>query len=132
MVQGKEDKVYLLKKARYGLKQAPKTWYSRINDHLLNICFVKSLSESTLYVKHKGNNLLIASLYADDMLVTGDDTRLVEEFKQEMMQAFEMTDLGFMTYFLGIEIKQNENDVFVCQKKYAKEILKKLRGRSAK
>lgn len=132
MVQGKEDKVYLLKKARHGLKQAPKTWYSRINDHLLNICFVKSLSESTLYVKHKGNNLLIASLYANDMLVTGDDTRLVEEFKQEMMQAFEMTDLGFRTYFLGIEIKQNENDVFVCQKKYAKEILKKLRGRSAK
>lgn len=68
-------------------------------------------------MKHKENNLLIVSLYVDDMLVTGDDTRLVEEFKQEMMQAFEMTDLGLMTYFLGIEIKQNENCVFICQKK---------------
>lgn len=132
MVQGKEDKVYLLKKALYGLKQAPKTWYSTINDHLLNICFVKSLSESTLYVKHKGNNLLIASLYADDMLVTGDDTRLVEQFKQEMMQAFEMTDLGFMTYFLGIEIKQNENDVFVCQKKICKRNIEKTQREECK
>ncbi|CAJ2636761.1 unnamed protein product [Trifolium pratense] len=53
-VQGGEDKVYLLKKALYGLKQAPRAWYSKINDHLLSIGFEKSLSESTLYVKHKG------------------------------------------------------------------------------
>lgn len=132
VVQGKEDKVYLLKKALYGLKQAPRAWYSRINDHLLNIGFEKSLSESTLYVKHKGTKVLIVSLYVDDMLVTEDDTRLVEEFKQEMMQAFEMTDLGLVTYFLGIEIKQNENDVFICQKKYAKEILKKFQMEECK
>ncbi|CAJ2666383.1 unnamed protein product [Trifolium pratense] len=131
-VQGGEDKVYLLKKALYGLKQAPRAWYSKINDHLLSIGFEKSLSESTLYVKHKGKNSLIISLYVDDLLVTGDDTRLVEEFKQEMMQAFEMTDLGLMTFFLGIEIKQNENDVFIYQKKYAKEILKKFQMEECK
>jgi hypothetical protein len=132
VVQGGEDKVYLLKKALYGLKQAPRAWYSKINDHLLSIGFVKSLSESTLYVKHKGKNSLIISLYVDDLLVTGNDTRLVEEFKQEMMQAFEMTDLGLMTFFLGIEIKQNENDVFIYQKKYAKEILKKFQMEECK
>jgi len=49
-----------------------------------------------------------------------------------MMQAFEMTDLGLMTYFLGIEIKQNENDVFICQRKYAKEILKKFQMEECK
>jgi len=132
VVQGKEDKVYLLKKALYGLKQALRAWYSRINDHLLNIGFEKSLSESTLYVKHKGNNVLIVSLYVDDMLVTGDDTRLVEEFKQEMMQAFEMTYLGLMTYFLGIEIKENENEVFICQKNMQKKYWRNFRWRSAK
>jgi hypothetical protein len=132
VVQGGEDKVYLLKKALYGLKQAPRAWYSKINDHLLSIGFVKSLSESTLYVKLKGKNSLIISLYVDDLLVTGNDTRLVEEFKQEMMQAFEMTDLGLMTFFLGIEIKQNENDVFIYQKKYAKEILKKFQMEECK
>ena len=101
-------------------------WYNRIDDYLLNIGSAKSLSKSTFYVKHKGNNLLIVSLYVDDLLVIGDDTRLVEEFKQEMMQVFEMTNLGLMTYFLGIEIKQNENEVFICQRKYEKEILKKF------
>ena len=130
--QGEEDKVYLLKKALYGLKQAPRAWYSKINDYLLSIGFAKSLSESTLYVKHKGNNLLIVSFYVDDLLVTGNDIRLVEEFKQEMMQAFEMTDLGLMTYFLGIEIKQSESVVFICQKKYAKDILKKFQMEECK
>jgi len=123
---GEEDKVYLLRKALYGLKQAPRAWYSRINDHLLSIGFTKSLSEFTLYVKDKGNSFLIVSLYVDDLLVIGDDTKLIDEFKQEMMQAFEMTDLGLMTYFLGIEIKQGENQVFICQRKYAKEILRKF------
>nr|KYP63531.1 Copia protein [Cajanus cajan] len=100
--------------------------------HLLSIGFAKSLSEFTLYVKHKEHNLLIVSLYVDDLLVTGDDTKLVEEFKQEMMQAFEMTDLGHMTYFLGIEIKQSVNEVFICQRKYAKEILKKFQMEECK
>ena len=126
MKHGEEDKVYLLRKALYGLKQGPRAWYSRINDHLLRIGFTKSLSEFTLYVKDKGNSFLIVSLYVDDLLVTGDDTKLIDEFKQEMMQAFEMTDLGLMTYFLGIEIKQGENQVFICQRKYAKEILRKF------
>jgi len=81
MKQGEEDKVYLLKKALYGLKQVPRAWYSKINYHLLSIGFAKSLSESTLYVKYKGNNFLIVSLYVDDLLVTRDDARLAEEFK---------------------------------------------------
>ena len=50
--EGEEDKVYLFKKALYGLKQAPRAWYNRIDEHLQNLGFAKSLSESTLYVKH--------------------------------------------------------------------------------
>lgn len=124
--QGEEEKVYLLKKALYGLKQAPRAWYSKIDAHLLSLGFVKSFSESTLYVKHKEVDTLIVSLYVDDLLVTGNNTRLVEKFKQEMMQVFEMTDLGLMTFFLGMEIKQCKNKVLICQEKYAKEILKKF------
>jgi len=105
MELGEEHKVYRLKKALYALKQAPRAWYTRIYEHLLSLSFVKSLSESTLYVKHKGNDLLIVSLYVDDLLVTRNDLKLVEQFKQEMMQAFKMIDLGMMTYFLGMEIK---------------------------
>lgn len=72
------------------------------------------------------------SLYVDDLLVTGNNTRLFEEFKEEMMQVFEMTDLGFMSYLLGMEIKQRENEVFICHKKYAKEVLKKFQMEECK
>lgn len=85
------------------------------------------MSESTLYVKHKDADILIMSLYVDDLLVTGSNNRrMVEEFKEKMMQVFEMTYLGLMTYFFGMEIKQSKSEVFICQKKYAKEILKKF------
>lgn len=98
-----KDKVYLLKKALYGLKQAPRAWYNKIDDHLLSIGFKKSLSEATLYVKHQSNEVLMISLYVDDLLVTGNNAGMIQEFKQEMMKVFEMTDLGLMTFFLGSE-----------------------------
>ena len=125
-MRGEEDKVYQLKKALYSLKQAPRAWYSRINDHLLSLGFERSLSETTLYVKHKGNDILIVPLYVDDLIVTGNNRNLVDKFKKEMMQEFEMTDLGLMTYFLSMEVQQNQHEIFICQKKYAKEILKKF------
>jgi hypothetical protein len=125
--EGEEDKVCLLKKALYGLKQAPRAWYSRIDEHLQHLGFTKSLSESTLYIKQNGDNILIISLYVDDLLVTGNNNNNVETFKQEMMSVFEMTDLGLMSFFLGMEVKQAEHEVFICQKKYAKEILKKFK-----
>lgn len=94
---------------------------------MLSLGFEKSLSKATLYVKHQSNDVLIVSLYVDDLLLTGNNAWLVEDFKQEMMKVFEMTDLGLMTFFLGMEIKQAEHEVFICQKKYAKKILKKFK-----
>jgi len=126
MEQGEDEKVYLLKKALYGLKQAPRVWYSKIDEHLSSLGFQKSMSEATLYVKCKGDDLLIVSLYVDDLLITGGNAKLVEKFKREMMKFFEMTNFGLMAYFLGMEIKRLETKVFICQKKYAKEILKKF------
>ncbi|XP_031260176.1 uncharacterized protein LOC116118327 [Pistacia vera] len=70
-VEGSEDKVYMLKKALYGLKQAPKAWYSIINEHLGSLGFNRSPNEHTLYVKKIGGDLMIVSLYVDDLFVTG-------------------------------------------------------------
>lgn len=130
--EGEGDKVYLLRKALYGLKQAPRAWYSKIDEHLLNLGFVKSLSETTLYVKRNSTDILIVSLYVDDLLVTGNNTDLIQNFKQEMMKVFEMTDLESMSYFLGMEIKQGQGEVLIYQKKYAKEILKKFQMEECK
>jgi len=116
----------LLKKALDGLKQAPRAWYSKIDDHLHSLGFKKSLSESTLYSKCSGADILIISLYVEDLFVTGSKTCLIEDFKLEMMKMFEITDLGLMAYFLGMEIKQNEDDVFICKKKYTQDIIKQF------
>ncbi|RVW16067.1 Retrovirus-related Pol polyprotein from transposon RE1 [Vitis vinifera] len=96
---GKEDYVYLLRKALYGLKQAPRAWYETMDKYLTKLGFVRSQSEATLYVKTDDVQLLIVSLYVDDMLVTGNQPRLIQSFKDEMNKVFEMTDLGVMKYF---------------------------------
>jgi hypothetical protein len=116
----------------YGLKQAPRAWYSRIDDHLHKLGFVKSLSEATLYVKGADANLIIVSVYVDDLLVTGSNKTQIEEFKAEMFDVFEMTNLGLMSYFFGMEVKQSDDGIFICQQKYAKEILKKFHMESCK
>ncbi|KAH9715988.1 hypothetical protein KPL71_021282 [Citrus sinensis] len=121
----KQWKIYQLD-ALYGLKQAPRAWYSRIDDHLLNIGFNKSMSESTLYIQVINHELIVVSLYVDDFLVTGSNEELVKQFKVQMMQAFEMTDLGEMTFFLGLEIQKSQQGIFIGQQKYAKEVPKKF------
>ena len=126
-VKGQEDDVYLLKKALYGLKQAPRAWYSRIDKHLMQLGFRRSLNEATLYIKGDEINFVVVSLYVDDLLITGSNEELMKKFRENMKQTFEMTDLGEMAYFLGMEIKQKNGEVFIYQKKYAKEILKKFR-----
>ncbi|XP_021606554.1 uncharacterized mitochondrial protein AtMg00810-like [Manihot esculenta] len=97
-----------------------------MNDHLLSLGFVKSLSESTLYIKKNGADLTIVSIYVDDLLITGSKQELIDCFKAEMFKEFEMTDLGLMSYFLGLEVRQRKNEIFINQSKYAKEILKKF------
>ena len=81
VVQGQEEKVYRLRKALYGLKQAPRSWYSRIDAHLVNLGFKKSLSESTLYVKKTDGEMLVVSLYVDDLLVSGSSGEHIDKFK---------------------------------------------------
>ncbi|KAG8480419.1 hypothetical protein CXB51_025096 [Gossypium anomalum] len=126
-IQGHEDKVYRLKKALYGLKQAPRAWYDRIDTYLSRLGFEKSLSEPTLFVKKsKEETLLIVSIYVDDLLVTGSKDVIIDEFKAQMQEAFDMTDLGTMTYFLGMEVNQFDRGIFISQQAFALKILDKF------
>ena len=86
----------------------------------------KSLSEFTLYIKKVDDEILVVSLYVDELFVTESSKELIDKFKEEMKDAFEMTDLGRMTFFLGMQVQQKQNEIFVCQEKYAKEVLKKF------
>jgi hypothetical protein len=126
--QGEEDKVYRLKKALYGLKQAPRAWNARIDDYLQQNGFIKCPYEHSVYMKtdDKGE-FLILCLYVDDLLFTGSSEKMFAKFKQSMFKEFEMTDNGLMSYFLGIEVKQENDGIFISQKKYMREILKKFK-----
>ncbi|GLT56153.1 hypothetical protein SLA2020_292210 [Shorea laevis] len=125
--EGSEDKVYRLKKALYGLKQAPQAWNKRIDSFFVKAGFKKCPSEHALYVKfNESGDILIICLYVDDLIFTGKSTRMIEDFKRSMMHEFEMTDLGLMSYFLGIEVMQREDGIFICQKRYASELLRRF------
>ena len=124
--KGQEHKVCKLKKALYGLKQAQRAWYSRIDSYLLENGFEKCEGEPTLYIKEKDGKLLIVVLYVDDLIFTGNDDYLVENFKTVMKDEFEMTDMGLLRYFLGIEVEQNEKGIFISQAKYVNQVLERF------
>ena len=124
-VPSQEHKVYNLKNELYGLKQAPRTWYSQIESYLTENGFHGSESEPTLYTKvNEQGKMLIVFLYVDDLIFTGDFD--IEYFKAIMESEFEMTHLGLMKFFLGIEVQQSESGIFISQSKYASEILEIL------
>ena len=121
--KGRENHVYRLKKALYGLMQAPQTWYSKIEAYFAREKFVRCSSEHTLFTKKVHDNVLIVSLYVDDLIFTGNCKDICEEFKSSMQLEFDMIDLGKMRHFLAIEVIQNEAGIFICQRQYAREVL---------
>ena len=127
VVKGQEDKVLRLKKALYGLKQAPRAWNSRIDKYFQDTGFLKCPHEHALYVKtNKNGDMLFVCLYVDDLIFTGNNPKMFEDFKKAMTREFEMTDIGLMSYYLGIEVKQMEEGIFISQEGYAREVLKKF------
>jgi hypothetical protein len=110
-----KSKVYRLKKALYGLKQAPRAWYRRIETYFVDQQgFAKCPYEHTLFIKSaEGGKFLIVCLYVDDLIFTGNDEIMFMHFKKSMMVEFDMTDLGNMRYFLGIEVLQSVDGIFI-------------------
>jgi Reverse transcriptase (RNA-dependent DNA polymerase) len=104
MKLGKERKVLRLKKALYRLKQAPRTWNTRIDSYFKENGFKQCPFEAAIYVKARKDELLIIIMYVDDLILRNSQ-RLIDEFKREMKLEFEMTDLRMVRYFLGLEIK---------------------------
>ena len=122
-IKGKEEKVYKLNKALYGLKQAPRAWNIKLNRILQSLGFTRCSKEPSLYRREEKNGLLVVCVYVDDLLVTGAYLQSIMEFKREMSSKFEMSDLGKLTYYLGIEVCQLEGSIVLSQDKYARKIL---------
>ncbi|XP_031252306.1 uncharacterized protein LOC116110236 [Pistacia vera] len=92
----------------------------------MSLGFERSPNEHTLYVREVDDGRIFVSLHVDDLLVTGTDSTRLLDFKKELYKEFEMTDLGEMSFFLGMEVWQSSNGIFISQEKYANELLKKF------
>ena len=126
-----EHKVYRLKKSLYGLKQALRAWYSRIDNFFLKNGFKRCPYEHALYIKEdESGNFLFICLYVDDFIFTSNNEKMGKDFKKSMMEEFEMIDLGLLHYFFGIEVKQTDEGIVFSQQKYAKDLLKKFKMES--
>jgi len=133
VIKGDEEKVLKLKNALFGLKQAPRVWNSRIDNYFQKNGFTKCPHEYALYAKVCENgNILLVCLYVDDLIFTGNNPSMFEDFKKAMTQEFKMTDIGLMSYYLGIEVKQMEKGIFISQGSFARKMVKKFKMNNCK
>nr|GEY37734.1 retrovirus-related Pol polyprotein from transposon TNT 1-94 [Tanacetum cinerariifolium] len=117
------DKVYRLKKALYGLKQAPRAWYDELSSFLVSKGFSKGFINPTLFItKHRGD-ILVVQIYVDDIIFGSSNPKLSKQFEKLMHSKFEMSMMGELKFFLGIQIHQSSRGIFINQAKYAQEIL---------
>lgn len=102
------NKVCRLYKAVYGLRQAPRCWFSKLTDALKKYGFKASCADYSLFVYSKKGVELRVLIYVDDLLVCGNDMKVVAKFKEYLSKCFHMKDLGKLKYFLGIEVGRGE------------------------
>ncbi|GJV61081.1 retrovirus-related pol polyprotein from transposon TNT 1-94 [Tanacetum coccineum] len=122
----KPNHVYKLKKALYGLKQSPKAWYDRLKAFLIKHGYEIGMVDNTLFTKKKSSNLIIVQIYVDDIIFGSTCQDMCDEFAKIMHDELEMSMMGELNFFLGLQIKQMEDGIFFNQSKYIKEMLKKF------
>ncbi|GJT64900.1 retrovirus-related pol polyprotein from transposon TNT 1-94 [Tanacetum coccineum] len=117
--------VYKLKKALYGLKQAPRAWYDELSTFLLQNHFFKGTIDPTLFIRRFDDDILVVQVYVDDIIFGSTHPRYTQLFSDLMKSRFEMSMMGEMTFFLGLQVNQSPRGIFINQSNYVLEILKK-------
>ncbi|GJR55012.1 putative ribonuclease H-like domain-containing protein [Tanacetum coccineum] len=119
-------KVYKVVKAMYGLHQAPRAWYGTLSKYLLDNGFQRGTIDQTLFIrKHKGEFLLV-QVYVDDIIFGSSNPKLCREFEALMHDKFKMSAMGELSFFLGLQVLQKKDGIFLSQDKYVGDILKKF------
>ncbi|KAI3758325.1 hypothetical protein L6452_05885 [Arctium lappa] len=119
--------VYYLDKALYGLKQAPRAWYETLSTFLINNGFEKGTIDTTLFIKRYKNEMLLVQIYVDDIIFGSTNQKYCDKFSELMKSEFEMSLMGELTFFLGLQVKQISEGTFISQSKYVSEILQKYK-----
>nr|GEV97061.1 hypothetical protein [Tanacetum cinerariifolium] len=129
--QGFEDpdypnKVYKVVKALYGFYQASRAWYETLANYLLKNGFQRGKIDQALFIKKQKGDILLVQVYEDDIIFRSTNKELCKVFKKLMKDKFQMSLMGKLTFFLGLQVKQKDDEIFINQDKYVAKILRKF------
>ncbi|GJV03355.1 putative ribonuclease H-like domain-containing protein [Tanacetum coccineum] len=122
------DRVYKVEKALYGLHQAHRAWYETLSTYLLDNGFQRGKIDKTLFIRRHKGNILLVQVYVDDIIFCSTKKELCIAFEKLMHEKFQMSSMGELTFFLGLQVKQKKDGTFISQDKYVAEVLKKFRS----
>nr|GEV39854.1 hypothetical protein [Tanacetum cinerariifolium] len=128
------DKVYKVVKVLYGLHQAPRAWYETLANYLLESGFQKGKIDQTLFIKKQTGDIMLVYVYVDEIIFGSTNKELCKAFEKLMKDKFQMSSMGKVTLFLGLQVKQKPDGIFISQDKYLAKILRKFgltEGKSA-
>ncbi|GKA91299.1 putative ribonuclease H-like domain-containing protein [Tanacetum coccineum] len=120
------QKVYKVVKALYGLHQAPRAWYATLSTFLLKNGYRRGTINKTLFIKKDEHDIILVQVYVDDIIFGSTKKSWCDEFETLMKSRFQMSSMGELTFFLGLQVKQKADGIFISQDKYVAEILKKF------
>lgn len=122
------NKVCLLKKSLYGLRESPRDWYECFHDFMVNMKFERSSYDYCLYRRNVNNNKIYIILYVDDLLIFSDKNAAIKEIKGKLNKRFKMKDLGKVKQYLGIDIEYlpEKRSMFLSQESYIKTVAEKF------
>ncbi|GKE34440.1 putative ribonuclease H-like domain-containing protein [Tanacetum coccineum] len=120
------EKVYKVVKALYGLHQAPRAWYETLANYLLGNGFKRGNIDQILFIKKQKGDILLVHVYVDDIIFGSINKELCTRFEKLMKDKFQMSSMGELTFFLGLQVAQKGDGIFISQDKYVAEILKKF------
>jgi hypothetical protein len=135
--QGFVDKEYphyvcKLQKSLYGLKQAPRAWFNRLSSFLLELGFIASLVDPSLFLYHFGSIRLFLLIYVDDIILTGTHPTAISSLIVHLQTEFPLKDLGSLGFFLGIQATRTTSGLHLCQTKYISDSLHRVNMMGAK
>ncbi|XP_057999352.1 uncharacterized protein LOC131178413 [Hevea brasiliensis] len=119
-------KVCKFRKSLYSLRQAPRCWFAKLTASLKAYEFEQSYSDYSLFTFRAGTVQLNVLIYVDDLIISSNDVSAVQKFKNYLSRCFHMKDLGKLKFFLGIEVARNSNGIFLCQRKYALDVISEV------
>lgn len=123
MFTSKPNQICKLLKSTYGLKQSSRQWFAHLSISLLSKGYLQLASHHSLFIKKSYSSFTTILIYVDDLIIAGNDLHELSQIKQFLHNCFKIKDLGYLNYFLCLEIARSKSGIHLCQRKYALEIL---------